>query len=72
LHITDPKPLVDYVLSSQGIGNVSDIITGDKIDEFTGYIENLFKHKGYIDIKKDAGMFVSGIPVYDNQFSTTR
>lgn len=32
LHITESKPLVDYILSSQGIGNVNEIIVGEKAD----------------------------------------
>ena len=59
LHITEPTPLIDYVLSSQGIGNVNDIITDERVAEFSKYITALFEDKGYIDIYKDAGMFIS-------------
>lgn len=58
LHITEPQPLIDYLLSSQGIGNINDIIVDDKIADFAKYIEGLFAEKGYIDIQKDAGMFI--------------
>ena len=59
LHITEPQPLIDYILSTQGIGNVTDIITGDRVKEFENYIIQLFNKKGYIDIVKDAGMIIS-------------
>ena len=42
LHITDPQPLIDYILSSQGIGNVNDIITDENVFVFSDYIKSLF------------------------------
>jgi len=62
LHITDPKPLVDYILSSQSIGNVNEIIVGAEIERFSRYIDTIFSKSGYINVKKDAGMFVSSCP----------
>ena len=59
LHITRAQPLIDYILSSQGIGNVNEIIRGEKIEQFSGYISGLFSKTGYIDIQKDAGIFIS-------------
>lgn len=63
LHITEVQPLVDYVLSSQGIGNVNEIIVGDKVMEFKNYLTRILAVKGYIDIKKDVGMFISSNPL---------
>jgi ubiquinone/menaquinone biosynthesis C-methylase UbiE len=63
LHITEVQPLVDYVLSSQGIGNVNEIIVGDKEIDFTNYITELLALKGCIDIKKGVGMFISSNPI---------
>jgi len=59
LHITDPKPFIDYIFSSQGISNVRDIITGEKTERFKCYIADLFSEKGYLDVKKDSGIFIS-------------
>ena len=59
LHITEPKPLIDYILSSQGIGNVNEIIAGERVEPFCRYIEGLFSATGYVDVRKDAGMFVA-------------
>ena len=60
LRITEPQPLIDYILSSQGIGNVNEIIAGEKVEPFSRYIEGLFSATGYLDVQKDAGMFVAG------------
>ena len=62
LHITEAKPLVDYVLSLQGIGNISTIILGEKTGQFGRYIEKIFERGECLDIKKDAGIFISGFP----------
>lgn len=59
LHITEPQPLIDYILSSTGIGNVGDIVTGDNIARFDAYITALFAETGSIDIKKDAGILIA-------------
>ena len=63
LHIPEAEPLVEYILSSQGIGNVNDIITGEKLSQFNAYVLGLFAKRGCIDIRKDAGMFISSNPV---------
>jgi len=63
LHITKPKPLIDYLLSSGGMDNVNEIITGGKVPEFEIYIQKLFEKTGYIDISKSAGVFISSSPV---------
>jgi ubiquinone/menaquinone biosynthesis C-methylase UbiE len=62
LHITEADPLADYVLSSQSIGNVNEIISGDRVKNFQDYLTNMLAQKGYIDIKKDAGLFTSYHP----------
>lgn len=62
LHITEAQPLIDYILSSQGIGNVSEIIKGEKEEQFTRYISELFNKSGFIDVRKDAGIFISKKP----------
>lgn len=58
LHITEPQPLIDYVLSSAGIGNVNNIICGERVAAFSEYIEHIFEQQGYIDIHKEAGIFI--------------
>jgi len=59
LHVTQAQPLIDYVLSSQGIGNVNEIITGERVAQFSRYIEDTLARDGSIDISKDAGMFIA-------------
>jgi len=59
LHVTRAQPLVDYVLSSQGIGNVNDVVTGEKAALFARYIEDIIEREGAIDITKDAGMLLA-------------
>lgn len=59
LHVTDSGPLVDYVLSSQSIGTVGSILTGDNIEAFGRYISQLIAEKGAVDIQKDAGMLIA-------------
>lgn len=59
LHVTRAQPLVDYVLSSQGIGNVNDVVTGEKAARFARYIEDIIERDGAIDITKDAGMLLA-------------
>ena len=59
LHVTRAQPLIDYVLSSQGIGNVNDIVTGERAAQFGQYIECIIARDGAINISKDAGMFVA-------------
>jgi len=63
LHVTRPKPLVDYILSSQGMGNVSEIIVGGRVRAFHKHVEALIAKDGFIDIQKDAGMFISNKPI---------
>lgn len=59
LHVTDPKPLIEYVLSAQGIGNVTQRITGDKVAQFTRFIQGQFIKESFLDIRKDAGILIS-------------
>jgi len=59
LHITEAQPMIDYILSLQGIGNVCDIITGDEVDRFAAYVNEVFDKNGFFDVKKDAGIFIS-------------
>ena len=62
LHITQAQPLIGYVLSLQGIGNVNDIISGENIARFTQYINEIFARNPYIDVVKDAGIFMAAKP----------
>lgn len=63
LHVTEFEPLADYVLSSQSVGNVNEIIIGDKVKDFNNYLSEVLAVKGYIDIGKDAGMFTARNPI---------
>jgi len=62
LHITQARPLIDYVLSSQGIGNVNEILVGEKAVSFARFIEEIVARDGAVDITKDAGMFIARGP----------
>jgi len=59
LHITEAQPLIDYILSSQGIGNITEIVCGETVLRFEQYIHTLFAARSYIDIVKDAGIFIA-------------
>jgi SAM-dependent methyltransferase len=63
LHITEAEPLAEYVLSSQGIGNVNEIIAGNRVREFGDYLAGIIGEKGCIDIRKDAGIFIAREPL---------
>lgn len=62
LHITEAKPLVDYVLSLEGHVNIQDIMTESRIKEFYGYLDNIILKEGSIDIPKASGMFIAKKP----------
>jgi len=62
LHITDLDSLVDYFLSYLGMGNVDEIISNDRVPQFSGYIEEAFGKNGYVDITQDEGLFISSVP----------
>lgn len=62
LHITEAKPLVDYVLSLEGHVNIHDIMTESRIKEFYRYLEDIILREGSIDISKTSGMFIAKKP----------
>lgn len=62
LHITEAKPLVDYVLSLEGHVNIQDIMTESKIQDFYRYLEDIILREGSIDISKSSGMFIAKNP----------
>lgn len=62
LHITEAKPLVDYVLSLEGHVNIKDIMTESRIKAFYEYLEAIILKDGSIDIPKASGMFIARKP----------
>jgi len=62
LHITEAKPLVDYVLSLEGHMNIQDIMTESRIKDFYRYLEDIILREGSIDIPKSSGMFIAKKP----------
>jgi len=62
LHITELEPLVDYFLSYFGMGNVDDVITPDRVEEFKQYIAEVFSTNGCVDITQEEGLFISSMP----------
>lgn len=62
LHITEAKPLVDYVLSLEGHVNIHDIMTESRIKDFCRYLEDIILREGSIDISKTSGMFIAKKP----------
>lgn len=62
LHITEAKPLVDYVLSLEGHVNIQDIMTESRIKDFYRYLEEIILSEGSIDIPKASGMFIAKKP----------
>ncbi|WP_346917246.1 class I SAM-dependent methyltransferase [Clostridium sp.] len=62
LHITEAKPLADYVLSLEGHVNIQDIMTESRIKDFYRYLEDIILREGSIDIPKSSGMFIAKKP----------
>jgi SAM-dependent methyltransferase len=62
LHITQAKPLADYILSLEGHINIHEIMTESRINEFYGYLEEIISRQGSIDIAKTSGMFIAKKP----------
>jgi len=62
LHITEAKPLVDYVLSLVGHVNIQEIMTESRIEDFYRYVEDIISKEGSIDIPKSSGMFIAMKP----------
>jgi len=63
LHITEAKPLADYVLSLEGHVNIHDILTESRIKDFYRYLEDIILREGSIDIPKRSGMFIAKKPL---------
>ena len=59
LRVTDVEALVNYVMSSSGWGNIEEKMTGKRITDFREYLTEIMKKDNHIDIKTDAGMFIS-------------
>lgn len=59
LKITDVEPLVNYVLSFTGMGNVQEIIRGEKLEKFKKFIQSKMDQDGCINISKAVGVFVA-------------
>jgi ubiquinone/menaquinone biosynthesis C-methylase UbiE len=62
LHITEAKPLVNYVLSLEGHVNIQDIMMDSRIKDFYRYLEDIILREGSIDIPKASGMFIAKKP----------
>jgi ubiquinone/menaquinone biosynthesis C-methylase UbiE len=62
LHITEARPLVDYVLSLEGHINIHEIMTESRIKDFYRYLEDIILREGSIDISKTSGMFIAKKP----------
>lgn len=56
LKITDIEPLIDYIYSMQTIAIAG--LTESMRPEVTAYFSELFSEKGFIEIRKHAGMFI--------------
>jgi ubiquinone/menaquinone biosynthesis C-methylase UbiE len=62
LHITEAKPLVDYILSLEGHVNINDIMTESRIKDLHMYLEDIILREGSINIPKSSGMFIAKSP----------
>lgn len=62
LHITEAKPLADYVMSMEGHINVHEIMTESRIKDFHEYLNDIILREGSIDIPKASGMFIAKKP----------
>ena len=55
LHVTQAQPLVDYVLSFMGMGNINE----EQASRLLCHLDDKIARDGAIDITKDAGMFTA-------------
>lgn len=62
LHITEAKPLVDYVLSLVGHVNIQEIMTEGKINDFYKFVDDIISREGSIIIPKSSGIFIATKP----------
>ena len=62
LHLTEAKPLVNYILSLEGHINIHEIMTESRIKKFYSYLEDIISRDGSIDISKTSGMFIAKKP----------
>lgn len=62
LHITEAKPLADYVLSLEGHVNIREVVTERRVKDFYRYFEEIISRDGSIDIPKSSGMFIARKP----------
>ena len=58
LSITEPKLLVDYILSCNGLKPGVEVLPEYRTKEFLGYVENLMNVNGQILITTESGMFI--------------
>lgn len=58
LNITEPEPLVDYILTFSGMGNIEQVVCEHKA-EFEDFIVGKIRDNGSIKITKSAGIFVA-------------
>jgi ubiquinone/menaquinone biosynthesis C-methylase UbiE len=59
LEVTEAKPLIDYILSSKGMGGNSKLINLEMMKGFEEYLEEIIKKEKKIKITKASGMFIS-------------
>ena len=57
--IDDPEPLIAYIMSSKGIGNVNEILDEKRLPDFRKYVNLLIRKNYPLRIGKDPGMIVS-------------
>ena len=62
LHITEAKPLADYVMSMEGHVNIHEIMTESRLMDFYEYLNERISREGSIDIPKGSGMFIAKKP----------
>lgn len=55
LMVTEPGPLIAYILSS--IGNIESVLVGRRRQELTAFVEEVLATNGAIHITKDSGLF---------------
>ena len=63
LHVTEAKPLANYIISLEGHINIKNIMTESRIKDFYDYIEDIIVKNGSIDIPKISGMFIAKEPL---------
>jgi SAM-dependent methyltransferase len=59
LRVTEAEPVIDYLLSLRGVGNVVERLSGDKTRQLGEFLTGRIVRHGPITVTKDSGMLIA-------------